>query len=109
MRKLFATVALLLAGCPERPAPAPPAPAPPASSTGAATSSIHADLLSPPPEAAAPARNAFTPERVTADGKAMGTHVVFAAYTTPDVDATKTRAAFDAALAEIRRIETLMT
>lgn len=51
----------------------------------------------------------FVPERVTGDGKAMGTHVVFAAYTTPSVDAAKARAAFDAALAEIRRIETLMT
>jgi thiamine biosynthesis lipoprotein len=39
----------------------------------------------------------------------MGTHVSFAAYTTPAVDARSTRSAFDAALEEIRRIETLMT
>jgi thiamine biosynthesis lipoprotein len=39
----------------------------------------------------------------------MGTHVVFAAFTTETVDAAQTRAAFDAALAEIKRIESLMT
>lgn len=98
---------VLLAGCPEQPTAAPPPlPAPPPS---ASTSSVHADLLSPPPEAAAPPPKAFIAERVTADGKAMGTHVVFAAFTTETVDAAKTRAAFDAALTEIRRIETLMT
>jgi thiamine biosynthesis lipoprotein len=39
----------------------------------------------------------------------MGTHVAFAAYTTESVDAAKTRAAFDAALLEIKRVEDLMT
>jgi len=39
----------------------------------------------------------------------MGTHLAFAAYTTPAVDAAKTRTAFDAANAEIRRVEALMT
>ncbi|MCW5833068.1 MAG: FAD:protein FMN transferase [Labilithrix sp.] len=39
----------------------------------------------------------------------MGTHVTFAAYTTPSTDARKTRAAFDAAIEEIKRIEALMT
>lgn len=39
----------------------------------------------------------------------MGTHIAFAAYTTPAVDAAKARAAFDAAIAEIKRIEALMT
>jgi thiamine biosynthesis lipoprotein len=51
----------------------------------------------------------FSPERVHGEGTAMGTHVSFAAFTTPSVDPTKTRAAFDAALDEIRRIEALMT
>ncbi len=51
----------------------------------------------------------FVPERVHGSGAAMGTHVAFAAYTTPTVDAAKTREAFDAALAEIKRIEALMT
>ena len=39
----------------------------------------------------------------------MGTHLAFAAYTTPAVDAAKTRVAFDAAIAEIKRVEALMT
>jgi FAD:protein FMN transferase len=100
-------VGLMLAGCPEQPTAAPPPL--PATPPSASTSSVHADLLSPPPEASAPAPKAFVPERVQSEGKAMGTHVVFAAYTTEAVDATKTRAAFEAALAEIRRIEALMT
>ena len=100
-------VGLVLSGCPEQPSAAPPPL--PAAPPSASTSSVHADLLSPPPEASAPPPKAFAAERVTADGKAMGTHIVFAAYTTETVDAAKTRAAFDAALTEIRRIETLMT
>jgi FAD:protein FMN transferase len=107
MRWLVTFSALMLIGCPEQPTAAPaPLPTTPAS---ASTASVHADLLSPPPEASAPPPKAFTPERITADGKAMGTHIVFAAYTTETVDAAKTRAAFDAALVEIRRIESLMT
>lgn len=39
----------------------------------------------------------------------MGTHLAFAAFTTKNVDANKTRAAFDAAIQEIRRVEALMT
>jgi len=39
----------------------------------------------------------------------MGTHLGFAAYTTRDVDAKKARLAFDAAIAEIRRVEAIMT
>jgi thiamine biosynthesis lipoprotein len=39
----------------------------------------------------------------------MGTHVAFAAYTTPAVDAAKVRSVFDAGLDEIKRIEALMT
>ena len=39
----------------------------------------------------------------------MGTHLAFAAYTTPAVDTKQVREAFDASISEIRRIETLMT
>jgi FAD:protein FMN transferase len=60
----------------------------------------------PRPDAAAPA---FVPERVQGEGAAMGTHLAFAAYTTPSVDAKKAHATFDAAVAEIRRVEALMT
>lgn len=53
--------------------------------------------------------SAFTPERVQGEGKAMGTHLAFAAYTTPSVDAKRTREGFEAAIAEIRRVEAIMT
>jgi thiamine biosynthesis lipoprotein len=51
----------------------------------------------------------FAPERVLGEGAAMGTHLSFAAYTTPGVDAAKVHATFDAAVAEIRRVEAIMT
>lgn len=58
---------------------------------------------------APPTPKPFAPERVHGEGKAMGTHLAFAAYTNEKIDAAKTRAAFDAAIAEIRRLEGLMT
>ncbi len=58
-----------------------------------------------PSAAAAP----FTAERVWGEGAAMGTHIAFVAYTTPKVDAVGAHRAFDAALAEIQRVEGLMT
>lgn len=54
-------------------------------------------------------RSGFVTERIVGEGTAMGTHLAFAAFTTPAVDAKKTRETFDAAIAEIRRIEALMT
>jgi len=63
----------------------------------------------PVPAATTPPPAPFVPERVQGEGKAMGTHLAFAAYTTPTVGAAKARLAFDAASAEIRRVETLMT
>jgi thiamine biosynthesis lipoprotein len=51
----------------------------------------------------------FVPEKVTGEGHAMGTHLSFAAYTSPDRDGAAMRAAFDAATAEIVRIEKVMT
>ncbi|MGH7296840.1 MAG: FAD:protein FMN transferase, partial [Polyangiaceae bacterium] len=39
----------------------------------------------------------------------MGTHLAYASFTTPTVDAARLHALFDAATAEIRRIEKLMT
>jgi thiamine biosynthesis lipoprotein len=58
---------------------------------------------------AASASTEFVPEKVTGEGRAMGTHLAFAAYTTHDLDARKTRVLFDDAVAEIRRLEKLMT
>jgi FAD:protein FMN transferase len=56
---------------------------------------------------AAPA--SFLPEKVTAEGHAMGTHLAFAAFTKPGVDAPRVRSLFDAAIVEIQRLEKLMT
>jgi FAD:protein FMN transferase len=75
---------------------APELPGPPA-----ASAFVDAAPASPPER--------FVPERVVGEGKAMGTHLAFAAYTTATVDAKKAREAFDAAIAEIRRVEALMT
>ncbi len=58
-----------------------------------------------PPAPLAP----FVAEKVTSEGKAMGTHVAFAGFTTPTMNAAAVQKAFDAALAEILRIEALMT
>jgi len=63
-------------------------------------------LPDPPP---APPPPPFAPERVHGEGAAMGTHLAFAAYTTPTADAKKVRQTFDAAIAEIKRVEALMT
>jgi thiamine biosynthesis lipoprotein len=51
----------------------------------------------------------FTVEKVTGEDKAMGTHLAYASFTTPTVDAARLHALFDAATAEIRRLEKLMT
>jgi thiamine biosynthesis lipoprotein len=51
----------------------------------------------------------FVPEKVTGEGRAMGTHLAYAAFTTESLDATRVRSLFDAATAEIVRIEKLMT
>ena len=108
---LLPLLGLGVAGCLDGPAerepavasarpPAPPAPPEPSAPT------------TPPPAAssAAPAPSApFVAEKVWSEGKAMGTHIGFAAFTTPELDGPKVRAAFDKALAEIRRVEDLMT
>jgi thiamine biosynthesis lipoprotein len=57
----------------------------------------------------APPAPAFVAEKVSGEGHAMGTHLAFAAFTTPSADAARVRALFDAATAEIVRIEKLMT
>ncbi len=51
----------------------------------------------------------MTAEKVTGEGHAMGTHLAYAAFTRPGLDGTKVHQAFDAATAEIVRIEKLMT
>lgn len=98
-------IALTSAACRD-----PPVAGVPALPSAAPASSAKATLASaeePTPDA----REArpFVSERVHGQGTAMGTHIAFAAYTTSKADARATRAAFDAALEEIKRIEALMT
>ena len=97
---------MLATACRDPPAAGvPPLPsAPPTTSVEPSKAALSGSL---PVQEASP--RAFVPERVQGQGAAMGTHVAFAAYTTPSTDTTKTRAAFDAALEEIKRVEGLMT
>jgi thiamine biosynthesis lipoprotein len=62
-----------------------------------------------PTSGAASASTPFVPLRVAGEAKAMGTHLAYAAFTTPSADAETVRALFDAATAEIVRLEKLMT
>jgi thiamine biosynthesis lipoprotein len=52
---------------------------------------------------------AHAPVRVAVEAKAMGTHLVLAAYTSPTRDEAAVRATFDRAVTEIQRLEGLMT
>jgi thiamine biosynthesis lipoprotein len=89
---------LVVSACRDQPGPSGPVPP---------------ELPGPPMTSATPRADAgppaFVQERVQGEGVAMGTHLAFAAYTTPAVDAKKARESFDAAIAEIRRVEALMT
>jgi thiamine biosynthesis lipoprotein len=76
-------------------------PAPAASSVQVSTTASTA-VAAPP---AAP----FVVEKVTGEDHAMGTHLAYASFTTPALDAPRLHALFDAATAEIRRLEKLMT
>lgn len=87
-------------GCREQ-APQKAAAAVPAATAASATSE--------PSAAPVDSSTAFVPQKVTGENHAMGTHLAYAAYTTPTVGEAAVRAAFDAATAEIVRIEKLMT
>jgi thiamine biosynthesis lipoprotein len=63
-----------------------------------------------PPASAAPAPSAKAPPtKVTVEASAMGTRLNFVAMTSEKADEEHTRAAIDRAVAEIRRLEALMT
>ena len=65
---------------------------------------------SPASAEAAPAAPAHrTPVRVTIEDKAMGTHILIAAYTSDALDEATLRGKLARALDEIRRLEALMT
>ncbi len=110
---VLSLVLSLLAGCGRgvgRPQPAPMAAAPidqaaaPAP-TAPATDEV-APATTPPPSLHAAT---FAPVRVALDAPAMGTKVTIAAYSTPSLDEPALRAAITLALAEVRRLEGLMT
>ena len=94
--------AMAIAGCHDGAAAAPPAPPAPRDADFAASAPLVVV------DAAAPARP-FTPEKVSLEGKAMGTHLAFTAFTTPTLDGVGVRAAMEAAIGEIKRVEALMT
>jgi len=64
---------------------------------------------SPPPWPDAALAVPFVPEKVTGEDRAMGTHLAYASFTTVKLDGARLHALFDAATAEIRRLEKLMT
>ncbi|WP_394824544.1 FAD:protein FMN transferase [Pendulispora albinea] len=68
-----------------------------------------ASSASSTPAASRAGLEGFTPEKIAGEARAMGTHLAYAAFTTPTVDADATRRAFDAATREIQRLEALMT
>jgi thiamine biosynthesis lipoprotein len=105
----------LAGGCrDEAPPPAPPrietAAASARPAVGAQSGAVDSTLpaASSASSAAGPAPS-FVPEKVTGEDHAMGTHLAYASFTTPSIDAVRLHALFDAATAEIRRIEKLMT
>jgi FAD:protein FMN transferase len=61
----------------------------------------------PPPSH--PSDAPFSAEKVTGEGRAMGTHLAFAAFTTPALDRAHVQALFQSATDEIVRLEKLMT
>ena len=96
----FGVIAAALAACRDRAPDAarPPVVAAESTASGAVDAATAASEATP-----------FVAEKVTGEAHAMGTHLAFAAFTTPALDAARIRSAFDAAIAEIVRLETLMT
>jgi thiamine biosynthesis lipoprotein len=116
VRRCATAAALLLGlgatgGCRDQPAVGvPPLPtAPAASATPAAPEDPAKAVLASSLEPVDASARGFVPGRVEGTGAAMGTHIAFAAYTNPAVDAAKAKRAFDSAIEEIKRIEALMT
>jgi FAD:protein FMN transferase len=115
MKPLAATLVALtaLSGCRERP----PGQAEPSTPAGTGDSTVPAGTLATSagagavssPTAAVGTASPFVAEKVTGEGRAMGTHLAYAGYTTPTLDAAHVHALFDAATTEIVRLEKLMT
>lgn len=106
MRNGARKAALLIAfglGCDQRAQP------PASSGVGLSSSASSAAVAPSATDSTGEPTPAFASEKVSSEDKAMGTHVTFVAFTTPSVDRAGVQKAFDAALAEIKRIEALMT
>ncbi|UQA61584.1 FAD:protein FMN transferase [Polyangium aurulentum] len=87
--RILATLVLLLAGCGQSTPPEP-------------------EGRSSAPTAA-PRPAPFTPQKVSLEDKAMGTHVLITTYTTRELDEAAIRPKLQKAVDEIRRLERLMT
>src|SRR5262245_293776 len=100
--RLVAVLVMMVASCDR---------APPAStaSTAATPTATATATAGPSSTSSAIPAAPFAPQRVYGEGKAMGTHLAFTAFTAPAIDEARVRKAFDAAIAEIERIEALMT
>lgn len=99
----IALLTLLVIGC-----DAPPEP----DRAARRTSPAPTEYAVPPLAVSASASSApavSAPVRVAVEGKAMGTHITLAAYTTDALDEPALRDKLGKALAEIRRLEGLMT
>jgi thiamine biosynthesis lipoprotein len=105
--------ALLALGCDKTPEPdrglrvSSARPAPSESGYVVPPLSASASAEARPPEPPPPAHR--TPVRVAVEEMAMGTHIVLAAYTNDTLDEPELRAKLQKAVAEIRRLEALMT
>lgn len=97
MRPALLPILWLIAACERPEAPRPVAP----------------DAERPPPPGTStvptPAPAAATPKKVDVTDKAMGTEVHVIAFTNAKADESATRAAIDRSIAEIRRLEDVMT
>ena len=107
-------LAAMTAGCDERLPPQSAASAPeieralaPADQKAAPASS--ASLAGAATASTSPAGAREVSRRVTLDGKAMGTHLEIVTFTTDALDEAAIRPKLELALAEIRRVEALMT
>jgi FAD:protein FMN transferase len=106
----LASLAFPIQACRDQaPATAPPMPTTPSIPSTPPEDPAKSVLASASEPLPASSARAFVPERVQGTGSAMGTHIAFAAFTSPRADAEKAKRAFDAAIDEIKRIEALMT
>ena len=99
----IALLSMLVIGC-----DAPPEPDRAARRTSPAPTEYAVPPLAVSASASA-ASAASAPARIAVEGKAMGTHITLAAYTTDVLDEPALRDKLGKALAEIRRLEGLMT